>query len=1091
MEQLNLKNQEINGSSQKQKKVNLLNINSPKNNEENKSSDVGVKNSEEDKNKINLPIPFIEHNIRNIAHNFIPLNSLSDKISEDNILLSNNNKKEIEKQKRNISEETLENGLNLDEQNLKDCYDNIESELNKLKNEKINIPNNNINNNKNIEENKNKIIIKNNNQINNSNRFSFNSNSQFEGDLYYYSDEDENNKKTDEMKEKVNSPKNAIVNKEIKINITKDKAEKPNKINTNNNEEKKDIKEDADIKKDKTKNLNLPNNDNTKMIKIDKKLLEKIEYAIDENGNPFSIKNSDEELKSDENNITFENKKPVAFIIQQKEKGKNYLIDTKGEKIQKMDDGYYNYKNDNIRLLIKDFDVQHPELRVFGARKRDSLLLQDIEEDQDKNNKDNMNIINTYKSIEIQHSNKLKDKLLNRNLSSNFIKLKNVTDENFEKGKKIFFNKNFVNMKSASPIMIKKDMINNEEKNQNQKDNEDENNHFNAWKLKENPKTDNRERHIFVKKRNKLMYKKINPKSLNNNFPYKPYKPYKEYKKFDNSDTIRRTNKILNKSVTGLYSNRPFTDNSRFDSSSNKKNLNNTECGKNILINNTVSNEESKKSVNYSQEIKNITSTTSKISLYKYKRLNKRGGSLSSNYYNNKIFNLKSLINKNSEYDINKDKNINNNLNNKNNLTNNNNLINKSSLNNNLNNNLNNKNNSFYNNSNIYNNKENKNDINFKKSNSSKYIISTIDKISNSIKYIKNKIEKNLIKINNGKEIQNLTEQSKMTMPLSTISTCNSQNNGSKEYPPYLNYYSYTNQIPINYKNISRISNISNYSNISNNTNELDTKINIPLNKNNKLSFPSKQKFQCAVLCKEVDDIISNYSKTNNQNQNEDMNIKKSSTLKSTIYNYEHELKTNENRINSFLNGTKNKINSNSNFINCTQRYNRTETNNKAGILNYKNSESCLMRNKLLNKLNNRNYNISSSNNNLVRSGIIDNNQNNFINKTNNKILHIKNKYSINLKSSDNLKFLNNAIKPTLKSKIVIKNTKLNTKSNSISSLKEIKLNPDIKREMTNNNIYNNNNCNNTFNNENNLFIKKKYNSNYIFTQRNNFNNKI
>ena len=1073
MEQLNLKNQEINGSSQKQKKVNLLNINSPKNNEENKSSDVGVRNSEEDKNKINLPIPFIEHNIRNIAHNFIPLNSLSDKISEDNILLNNNNnnkkekEKEIEKQKRNISEETLENGLNLDEQNLKDCYDNIETELTKLKNEKINIPNNN----KNIEENKNKIIIKNNNQINN--RFSFNSNSQFEGDLYYYSEEDENNKKPEEIKEKVNSPKNTI-NKDIKSNIIKDKIDKTDKtnkisnINITNNEEKNDIKHNDNNQKDKNINLNINAANNN--IKIDKKLFEKIEYAIDENGNPFSIKKADEELKFDKNNIIFENKKPVAFIIQQKEKGKNYLIDIKGEKIQKMEDGYYNYKKDNIRLLIKDFDVQHPELRVFGARKRDSLLLQEEEEDQDqvKIIQDN---INTYKSIEIKHSNNLKDKLLlNRNLSSNVLKRKNITDENFEKGKKIIFNKHFLNMKSASPIMIKKNMINNEENNQNQ------NEHFNAWKIKENPKTDNRERHIFVKKRNKLMYKKINPKSLSNNYPYKSYK---EFKKFDNSETIRRTNKILNKSAAGLYSNRPLTDNSRIDSNSNKKNLNNTEYGKNILINNTVSNEESKKSVNYSQEIKNITSTTSKISLYKYKRLNKRGGSLSSNYYNNKIFNLKSLINKNSEYSINKDKNISNNLSN------------KSSLNNNINNkiSLNNKNNSFNNNSIYNNNKENKNDINFKKSNSSKYIISTIDKISNSIKYIKNKIEKNLIKINNGKEIQNLTEQSKMTMPLSTISTCNSQNNVSKEYPQYLNCYSYTNQIPINFKNISRISNISNYSNISNNTNDIDTKINIPLNKKDNISFPSKQKFQCAVLCKEVDDIISNYSKINNHNQNEDMNIRRNLTLKNTMYNYDYELKSNENRINSFLNGTKNKKISNNNFINCTQRYNRTETNNKCNIINNKNSETCLMRNKLLNKLNNKNYN--NSNNNLVKSGIVDYNQNNDDINKNNKIYHIKNKCSINLKSSNNLKFLNNITQPFSKSKIITKNIKINNKSNSICSLKEIKINSEKNREMLNDKNSNNNYYNNSFNYNNNSFIQKKYNTNFIFTQRNNFNNKI
>ena len=157
--------------------------------------------------------------------------------------------------------------------------------------------------------------------------------------------------------------------------------------------------------------------------------------------------------------------------------------------------------------------------------------------------------------------------------------------------------------------------------------------------------------------------------------------------------------------------------------------------------------------------------------------------------------------------------------------------------------------------------------------------------------------------------------------------------------------------------------------------------------------------------------------------------------------------------------------------------------------MNNKNSESCLMRNKLLNKLNNKNYN--NSNCNLIKSGIIDNNQNNnIINKNNNKIFHIKNKYSVNLKSSNNLKYLNNVMQPTLKSKIIGPTIKVNCKSNSISSLKEIKLNYNKNREMLNDNNIINNNYNNMFNNNNSL-IQEKYNTNYIFTQRNNLNNKI
>ena len=52
--------------------------------------------------------------------------------------------------------------------------------------------------------------------------------------------------------------------------------------------------------------------------------------------------------------------------------------------ISKMEDGYYNYKNNNTRVLIKDFDVQHPELRVYGTRSKETLTIQDIDKDKDE-----------------------------------------------------------------------------------------------------------------------------------------------------------------------------------------------------------------------------------------------------------------------------------------------------------------------------------------------------------------------------------------------------------------------------------------------------------------------------------------------------------------------------------------------------------------------------------------------------------------------------------------------------------------------------------------------------------------------------------
>ena len=90
-----------------------------------------------------------------------------------------------------------------------------------------------------------------------------------------------------------------------------------------------------------------------------------IEYYIDKNGNPNSMKY----FKS--NNMNGNENKPIAYIIQGN-KNKNTLIDLKGNVIPKNKDGDYSISKDKI-LLIKNFDVQHPELRVYGEGKHKAI----------------------------------------------------------------------------------------------------------------------------------------------------------------------------------------------------------------------------------------------------------------------------------------------------------------------------------------------------------------------------------------------------------------------------------------------------------------------------------------------------------------------------------------------------------------------------------------------------------------------------------------------------------------------------------------------------------------------------------------------
>jgi hypothetical protein len=550
----------------------------------------------------------------------------------------------------------LENGLNLDEQNLKEYYDKIEKELNKLKNEKKDD-----NNNKFVKNEENKTI-----KLKNKFHFINNNNiiNQFDCDLFYYSDEDDNSKKKNDNNNDIKETEQFKVNKKdndlIKKKKIEDKTEiKDDKINIIINDENKN-KNNLTKTKTKTKNV----------IKIDKDLLNTIEYGIDENGNPIDIKKYFEEENNDNNNNSKINKinktkKLVALIIQQEEKGKNYLIDLKGNIIPKLEDGYFNYKDDKIRLLIKDFDVQHPELRVFGARKKDSLLINDEDENIDKDidkdqdidkgrdidrdiNKDKDIDIDNNQSIEMKQLyiyNNLKNKFLNRNFSYNCSKRKNITSDNYNYcgQKSLLLNQNLLNMKRNSPIIVKKITEN------SKKNNKDKQIQFHIWKIKVKPNTDDRKTNNYNRNNRKdIFYRKILPKSYNDSLSIN------NGRNNINNDTIRRTTNILNKSESGaLYTNRNYTVNTidnfnRLDLNITKRNINNSSNNlKSIISNKLLYNDLKTENNSFTHEIKNITCTTSRINLYKNKKINKRAGSFSCYY--NKMFNLKSIINKTTE----------------------------------------------------------------------------------------------------------------------------------------------------------------------------------------------------------------------------------------------------------------------------------------------------------------------------------------------------------------------------------------------------------------------------------------------------------
>ena len=138
----------------------------------------------------------------------------------------------------------------------------------------------------------------------------------------------------------------------------------------------------------------------------------KIKYGIDENGNPINIKdyyksindsvnlNSNTSIFSGITNMTQKLKKPIAYIIKD-ENNNNILVDLKGNKITtKNKDGDYDFPL-QLHVIIKDFDVKYPELRINGERYykdndiiEDIKITEEIEKENEKGEENNISEIN-------------------------------------------------------------------------------------------------------------------------------------------------------------------------------------------------------------------------------------------------------------------------------------------------------------------------------------------------------------------------------------------------------------------------------------------------------------------------------------------------------------------------------------------------------------------------------------------------------------------------------------------------------------------------------------------------------------------------
>ena len=209
--------------------------------------------------------------------------------------------------------------------------------------------------------------------------------------------------------------------KEIKNDKLNEEKEEFNciKDEDNDNDNENNIEDEMNIKDNKsiTNKEDINENDINNICKDSK-------YGIDEDGNPMEIKEINK-------------RKLIAYIIEREEKN-NYLIDIQGNILEKNEDDYYCYKNGEEVVIIKDFDVQNPELRIYGHRKTNfEEIKKSFEEKITKENNTKINNINNNKSFSSIKEDDKKERNIKtevRNKKENF-SLANDNNNNLNKNR--------------------------------------------------------------------------------------------------------------------------------------------------------------------------------------------------------------------------------------------------------------------------------------------------------------------------------------------------------------------------------------------------------------------------------------------------------------------------------------------------------------------------------------------------------------------------------------------------------------------------------------------------------------------------------
>ena len=156
-----------------------------------------------------------------------------------------------------------------------------------------------------------------------------------------------------------------------------------------------------------------------------------ITYGIDESGNPMNIrdyyKSINDSVYSNTNTSIFSGltsnnnklKRPIAYITKD-EKGNNILMDLKGNIItNKNKEGDFVFPLE-LHVIVKDFDVKHPELRVNGERYYDEKIEIEKAIDEFKIDKNDLNnyIEKNMKFMNVKLNKSAMKELIHRNISN-------------------------------------------------------------------------------------------------------------------------------------------------------------------------------------------------------------------------------------------------------------------------------------------------------------------------------------------------------------------------------------------------------------------------------------------------------------------------------------------------------------------------------------------------------------------------------------------------------------------------------------------------------------------------------------------------